>query len=154
MTIKTRHISLIDFFNELQREYFCAELRSKIYTKQADKDYWRTIMKHKKNKIEDIALRNKLNSIFSDKSEYVKVFDKVLTFGIPNFSYRDSYHEKKLSSRDIYFYFQPGSDIKIIINNSIELGKLINYDIKSMMAIVSINKLIYKVKIENICRVV
>lgn len=149
--MKSRNISILDYFNQLQLEYFCAELRSKIYTKQTDKDYWKTIMQHKQNKIEDISLRNKLKSIFTDKHEYQKVFDKILCWGIPEFQYRDYYQESRLKNRDLYFYFQPGSDVKVKDGVKEYTGKIKSYDLENNFIVLENNN---QIKIENVCRIV
>lgn len=152
--MKSRHISILDFFKQLQIEYFCAELRYKIYTPQSDKDYWYTIMRHKKNKIEDISLRNNLVSIFSDKNEYEKISKEVLKFGIPKFVYRDYYQQTKLKNRDLYFYFQPGSDVRVIIDEDFFVGKILRYDTKENIVFVGIDNITHKLKFEQICRIV
>jgi hypothetical protein len=152
--MKSRDISILDFFNTLQHEYFCAELRSKIYTKQADKDYWKTIMQHKKNKIQDIAIRNKLKSIFSDNKEYQKVFDSILCFGVPNFIYRDFHQKRKLENRDLYFYFQPGSDVKFMHNDQELTGKIKHYDLENKTVEISYLSEILTINIVNVCRIV
>jgi hypothetical protein len=152
--MKSRDISILDYFNTLQHEYFCAELRSKIYTKQSDKDYWKTIMEHKKNKIEDIAIRNKLKSIFSNNNEYQKVFDKVLHFGIPDFIYRDFHQKRKLESRDLYFYFQPGSDVKFIHNNIELTGKIKYYNLETKILEIEYLSEILTINISDACRIV
>jgi len=152
--MKSRDISILDYFNILQHEYFCAELRSKIFTQQSDKDYWKTIMEHKRNKVNDIAVRNKLKSIFSDNTEYQKIFDDVLRFGVPNFSYRDEYQKKKLEKRDMYFYFQPGSDIKFIKDNGEYTGKIKHYDLENQIIEVNFNEEVLTLSIDKVCRVI
>jgi hypothetical protein len=153
--MKSRNISILDYLNTLQKEFFCAELRYKIYTQQADKDYWRTIMTHKQNKIEDIALRNKLKSIFTDKREYLKIFEEVLCFGVPNFTYRDYYQQTKLQKRDTYFYFQPGSDVKYINESGVEcLGKIKKYSIENQTVTIETKSEPITINIKNVCRII
>lgn len=153
--MKSRNISILDYLNTLQHEYFCAELRSKIFTRQSDKDYWRTIMQHKRTRIEDIAVRNKLRSIFSDNTEYQRIFDSVLVFGIPKFSYRDFHQQKKLEKRDLYFYFQPGSDVKYInADKEKHVGKIKHYDLENQTVHIENGAINILVKIENVCRII
>jgi len=151
--MKSRDISILDYFNTLQHEYFCAELRSKIYTKQSDKDYWKTIMEHKKNKIQDIAIRNNLKSIFSSNEEYRKVFGKVLHFGIPDFIYRDFHQKRKLEMRDLYFYFQPGSDVKFIYMNQELTGKIKHYDLDNKTVEIEYLSETITLNITHVCRI-
>jgi len=151
--MKSRNISILDYFNTLQLEYFCAELRSKIYTGSADKEYWKTIMAHKKNKIQDIAERNKLKSIFSDNVEYQRIFDSVMHYGIPSFTYRDEYQKRKLEKRDMYFYFKPGSDVKFI-NGSEFTGKIKYYDLENKTIQIEYELGSINIKIEYVCRII
>ena len=55
---KTRDVSLYELFKILQIEYIHNELRYKIYPSKSDKIFHEKVMKYKKTKIEDIALRN------------------------------------------------------------------------------------------------
>ena len=66
---KTRNLSVAEYFDVIQREYYIAEFRRKIYYSPKDKRYYGRVMEHKKAKIEDIAKRNHLNSIFNSESK-------------------------------------------------------------------------------------
>lgn len=63
---KTRNLSIAEYFLQLQREYLIAEFRRKIYYNPKDKSYYQRVMGYKKEKIESIAQRNRLKSIFDD----------------------------------------------------------------------------------------
>ena len=83
---KTRNLSVAEYFDVIQREYYIAEFRRKIYYSPKDKRYYGRVMEHKRVKIEDIAKRNHLDSIFTSESKAAQVrgalFDE---FGRPRF---------------------------------------------------------------------
>ena len=47
---KTRHLSILNYFEQLQREYVVTYLRSKIYTKEENRKYYEDILVYKKVK--------------------------------------------------------------------------------------------------------
>lgn len=61
----TRSLSVAEYFHVIQREYLMAEFRRKIYFSPKDKRYFSRVMEFKREKICDIANRNKLTSIFT-----------------------------------------------------------------------------------------
>lgn len=62
---KTRDLSVAEYYDVIQREYLIAEFRKKIYYNPKDKAYYERVMTHKREKINDIASRNHLDSIFT-----------------------------------------------------------------------------------------
>lgn len=58
-------LSVAEYFHVIQREYLMAEFRRKIYFSPKDKRYFSRVMEFKREKICDIANRNKLTSIFT-----------------------------------------------------------------------------------------
>lgn len=60
-----RSLSVAEYFHVIQREYLIAEFRRKIYFSPKDKRYFSRVMEFKREKICDIANRNKLTSIFT-----------------------------------------------------------------------------------------
>ena len=60
-----RSLSVAEYFHVIQREYLMAEFRHKIYFSPKDKRYFSRVMEFKREKICDIANRNKLTSIFT-----------------------------------------------------------------------------------------
>lgn len=77
---KTRNLSVAEYFDVIQREYYVADFRRKIYYSPKDKRYYGRVMEHKRAKIEDIASRNHLDSIFTSSAKAVEIrgalFDK------------------------------------------------------------------------------
>lgn len=86
MNDNSRSLSVAEYFHVIQREYIIVEFKRKIYFSPKDKRYYEKVMRFKREKIEDIANRNKLLSIFTstDKMQAVRaeLFDAM---GRPNF---------------------------------------------------------------------
>lgn len=116
MAHKSRNQSLFDFLECLQLEYITAELRSKIYPSSNDKKYYRKVMRYKREKIEDIAQRNDLPTIFSSKDGkanemYKQVYAK---FGVPSFQYKDTADREKFEYNDLINYFIVDAEVKVL----------------------------------------
>lgn len=102
MEQKTRNLSAAEYFLVIQKEYLIAEFRKKIYYNPKDKAYYQRVMEYKAKKINDIAKRNRLDSILnnSEKLEEVRseLFDKL---GKPKF---------ELTEIDIDNYYAVGNE--------------------------------------------
>jgi hypothetical protein len=101
-TNKTRNLSVAEYFVAIQKEYLIAEFRKKIYFNPNDKTYYQRVMNYKFEKINDIAKRNRLDSILNNsitldeiKSE---LFDKL---GKPKF---------EMNETDLENYYSNGND--------------------------------------------
>ena len=68
-TIKTRNLSVAEYFLQIQREYLIADFRRKIYFSPKNKKYWNKVCSYKEARINAIANRNNLNSIFNSESK-------------------------------------------------------------------------------------
>lgn len=95
---KTRNLSVAEYFLQLQKEYLTAEFRRKIYFNPKDKAYYQKVMGFKKEKIESIAKRNRLNSIFNDNVTLSEIQRELFTLdGKPKFEMtdidRENYYE-------------------------------------------------------------
>ena len=142
MDKKNRNLSVAEYFLIIQKEYLIAEFRKKIYFSKNDKIYYQRVMDGKKNKINDIAKRNRLDSIFnnSEKMEEMRVelFDKL---GKPKF---------EMSSTDIENYYASGNEFSYrgdiwILDQIKEDGTLTLYSAKLQQ---------YEdAKKENVCRI-
>ena len=94
--IKSRNVSHSYFLDVLQQEYICAVIRKKIYPRVGDKRYYEKVAKGKKEKIEDIAYRNGLATIFESKEIYDIFWRKVVNdIGYPNFIYNQKFNSTK-----------------------------------------------------------
>ena len=107
-----RRISLPDYFTQLQLEYISYKLRSLIYKRDLDISKFCSICKGKKEKIEQIAYRNKLPSIFSSESQKEKYLKRFFgDGGFPDFKYRDEYQEKVKGKWDKLYFFVEGGKV-------------------------------------------
>lgn len=135
MTKKSRDLSIIEYFERLQLEYIVAELRRKIYPKKRDKEYYERVMEGKKDKIEDISVRNQLDSIFTDKEILSRYYSQVYREGLPDFTYRSEKERKMLEEKDIENYYCIGESFKVKISeNEYKIGELRSVDRKSKIA--------------------
>ena len=142
MDKKNRNLSVAKYFLIIQKEYLIAEFRKKIYFSKNDKIYYQRVMDGKRNKINDIAKRNRLDSIFnnSEKMEEMRaeLFDKL---GKPKF---------EMSPTDIENYYASGNEFSFrgdiwILDQIKEDGTLTLYSAKLQQ---------YEdAKKENVCRI-
>ena len=142
MDKKNRNLSVAEYFLIIQKEYLIAEFRKKIYFSKNDKIYYQRVMDGKRNKINDIAKRNRLDSIFnnSEKMEEMiaELFDKL---GKPKF---------EMSPTDIENYYASGNEFSFrgdiwILDQIKEDGTLTLYSAKLQQ---------YEdAKKENVCRI-
>lgn len=95
-----KNLSVVEYYEALQREYLIAEFRSKIYISPNDKRYYRRVMRHKREKIEDIAQRNNLDSIFTSEAKQREYRDSLFEHGKPLF---------ELTFKDKECYFAVGN---------------------------------------------
>lgn len=125
--MNNRNLPIFTFFENLQREYICAEIRTKIFQKRYI-TYWKKVMEGKRLKIEDIASKNRLKSIFNNRDEYLKIYGEIIPeWGMPIFSYRDEVQREKLEKWDIIFFFNRESEIKILNeDDTTSIGEIVD----------------------------
>jgi hypothetical protein len=136
---KSREQKFHEFFEVLQLEYIVAELRYRIYPDGFRKEKSLEIMKMKKEKIFDIAIRNRMDTIFEDicmgcNTFYSKklkddLYNRVYSpeGGLPNFIYRDDKHKSQLEGYDIKFYYKKD----VFFETPSGRGVLVDYDIQN-----------------------
>lgn len=140
--VKTRDLSVAEYFEVLQNEYLVAEFRKKIYYSPKDKSFYGRVMEHKREKIENIARRNNLDSIFNSETKYKEVHDKLFDkLGRPKF---------QLSEKDVTNYYNPGNEFSYegkawILDQISENGMLILYN--------RTEKRFQEVKKDEVCRI-
>jgi len=118
MITKTKNLSPLEFLDVLQQEYYISEIRAKISVSIKDKEFYRKLMGYKKEKIENIAMRNQIDSIFSSeeiRNEYIKKIYPLAKGGLPQF---------ELTEKDIKNYYIEGSDVRFLIDNKKFVGKI------------------------------
>lgn len=136
MKRKTRNISIAEYFLVLQKEYLIADFRRKIYYNPKDKAYYRKVMHYKKEKIDNIAARNHLDSIFTNESKLEELKSELFDeFGVPKFD---------MTVKDLRNYYAFGNEFSYkgeiwvlnrVIGNKLELfsakeNKIIEVDRK------------------------
>ena len=127
--IKTKSLTIYEYFCQLQLEYVVAELRSKIYFRQDDRDYWKSICEKKKKNIENIVLKNNIPSIFDDPDIRKEYEEKVfLDKNFPNFTYKDEESKNKQIFWDYVNYYARGSEFRCEINGEILVGTIVYYE--------------------------
>lgn len=152
--IKTRHLSIYQFFDTLQSEYLILELRSKIYPAISDKEYYKRVMEQKKEKILDIASKNYLPSIFDDPEiKNHKRAEIYKPFGMPNFIYKDEEHKKRFASLDKKYYYLPESEVRITVDGELKVGIIESVDFHLNKAVIKCDKESFEMSLDHISRV-
>ena len=100
--MKTRNLSVAEYFDVIQKEYYIAEFRKKIYYNPKDKRYYGRVMDHKKQKIEDIASRNHFNDEEKAVAMRNSLFDEL---GRPKF---------EMSETDLNNYYSKGNEFSYL----------------------------------------
>lgn len=157
MTKKTRNLSLFEYLEALQLEYINAELRKKIYPIIKDKKFYTRTMSYKREKIEDIAGRNKLPTIFNDDRVNFSLYEKIYTsqYGLPNFMYRNTREIDEFRKWDIINYFAKGAEVKVKVDKQTdEIGTIVDNTMIVEIAnqsniVVDPDRLIVKVKLKG-----
>lgn len=86
----TRHLSVAEYFLQVQKEYLIADFRRKIYFSPKDKNYWTRVCGYKKARITKISERNKLHSIFNSEEKLNELRRELFdSFGRPKFFMTD-----------------------------------------------------------------
>ena len=130
---KTRNISIAEYFEVLQREYIISEWRGKVYYSPRDKRYYTKVCGCKRERIDDIAKRNGLKSIFTDDTLMCKVRIELFNDnGKPRFN---------MTFADVQNYYSIGSEwsydgeaYKLIAVNGFEM-RLQNINSKDKMIV-------------------
>lgn len=99
---KTRNLSVADYFLVIQKEYLIAEFRKKIYFSKNDKNYYQRVMNGKREKIEMISKRNRLDNIFNNAAKMEEMRNELFDrLGKPKF---------EMSQTDIDNYYAIGNE--------------------------------------------
>lgn len=100
--IKTRNLSVAEYFLQIQREYLIADFRRKIYFSPKNKAYWNKVCNYKEARINAIAKRNNLNSIFNSESKLEELRNELFDHsGKPKFD---------MTPDDIKNYYSNGNE--------------------------------------------
>lgn len=99
---KTKNLSVAEYFIEIQKEYLIADFRRKIYYNPKNKAYWTKVCFYKKKRIDEIAKRNGLNSIFNSEVKLSEIRSELFDHnGKPKFN---------LTNEDLDNYYTNGNE--------------------------------------------
>lgn len=140
---KNKNQSIYMFFESLQKEYMIAMIRSKIYTSYRNRKYYRErVMPGKKEKIEQIAQRSGIRSIFDDKEIWESVWESVVPqWGLPNFTYSSDENREEQYPQDYMNYFSPGSEVVVNDGGKAVVGVVVSNDFLLANNMVDIKRL-------------
>lgn len=154
MVEKSRNLSVHEFFEQLQLEYVVLDLRRKIYPSVNDKDYYKRVMGQKREKIEDIASKNYLPTIFDDPEvKKHKEAEVYRPFGMPNFIYKDEEHKARFAPLDRKYYYLPESEVRITVEGEMKVGKIHSVDFNTGKAVIICGEDKFEMNLEHVSRV-
>lgn len=126
---KSRIIPIYEYFEVLQMEWICADLRLKIYKRIKDKNYYKKVCDGKKIKIESIATKNSLPTIFNDEDLYLELKKRIYRdISFPNFIYFNNQDKILQGHWDLYYYFYPGSEVRFDLFSESKIGHIKSFD--------------------------
>lgn len=163
---ESKDLSVYELFKKLQEEYVVCIIRTKIYPIRKHKDYWNKLAKKKKEKIEDISLRNRIPSMFynennddwASREECERVERKIENEvynenGMPNFYYPNVNKEEQQRYWDEYNYYYPNSEVRVEIDGKIRVGKIERTDIENKITTININGVISDFDFNEVTRI-
>ncbi len=157
---KSRNQKFYEFFIVLQKEYIVAELRKKIYPDITGKSKSDEIMAGKKKKVFDMAMKNRIGTIFPDMAlGEMSLYDEKLRIklyreiygdgGLPNFIYRDKNQEDKLGKKDRNCYWMLGAEVRI----GSDVGSLQEVDFDKNIGYIKIGKSVLERDLQGVSRI-
>jgi hypothetical protein len=156
---KSRNQSIFEFCKTLQLECIVAELRTKIYPKIKDKEFWKGVYENKRLTILDIASRNRTNNhplptIFTDDDMLKEYKDEIFgEGGFPKFIYKDETQEYSQGYLDHNNYYAKGVDVLCNYFNEPKIGKVKFHQANSHTVTVLINKEEVILPIKDVTRI-
>lgn len=125
---KSRNLSVYEFFQILQVEWLMADLRTRLYPKKKDKEYWGKVREGKRQVIDNIAEKNQLPTIFTDDDMKRSFESKIYNpSGLPTFAYKNEENRKAQEPLDLLYYYHKGADVRFEWYNEIKVGKVKSY---------------------------
>ena len=151
---KSRHLTTYEFFEVIQIEYLCAQLRARIYPKPHDKTFWNRVAEGKKQTIESIASRNRLPSIFTDSDQESALSRRVYRENTyPIFTYRDEQARLNQEYFDLLYYYDVNTDVRFVFDGEQLIGKVKNYKPFDKNIVVDVEGKEYQVPISIVSRI-
>lgn len=137
---KDRDIPIADFYTNLQLEYLSYHMRGKVYKRPEDLKKFADICGKKREKIEGLSRKNCLPNIFNNelyRERYINLF--IGEFGLPQFQYRDDYQRKVKGMWDKKYYFGEGVNVKVNINDLVDVGVVMSNDHEAQKATIRLS---------------
>ncbi len=124
MMMKSRNIPVGRYIEILEEEAIQALIRSKIFTKKKDKNFWRTTFEKKCEKIEDLCENNNIQPLTISEKRWKDAVNRVVPeSGLPKFTYSSEAQRlgngyyPGLQELDERYYF--GVDSEVIHNEEL-----------------------------------
>ena len=154
----SRKLSIFQYLEVLQQEYYLAYLRYRIYPSVKDREYYKRTMEGKLEKIKSISSEHNLPNIVSDEVIDESVRLKVLgTGGFPEITYRNKEDRDAFEFTDKVNYYLKGSDVAICSEETDEVqhGVVESFDLVTDEVSVKIypTSVIVKANIKFVSRV-
>lgn len=152
---KSRHLSVYQFFQILQLEWIVADLRSKIYPKKKDKEYWNKVKEGKEKIFEQIAEKNHLPTIFSDEEmRRLLEMEVYKPQGLPNFLYKNDENRGAQEPFDLTYYYSKGAEVRFDVFGEQKIGKVKSYlPYQFTIIVTSLEGEDFTVRIESVTRI-
>ena len=137
---KSRNLSVEQLFEILQEEYVVCQLRVKIYPHEKHQQYWLELAEKKKDKIIDIAQKNRLFSIF-DSKKLEQDFNKriIPEIGFPNFIYKDDHQRLMQEKWDIHNYYTPQAKVRVYCEEGQLVGTIYSTNFAAQVVTVKLD---------------
>lgn len=123
-----RKLSTYQYFEILQVEWLVTDLRCRIFTNEKDVAYWRRVREGKRVKIESIAEKNKLPTIFFDDDLKRDLENRIYNdYSYPNFQYKDESDKQSQGYWDLLSYYSKGVEVRYESTEEMKVGTIIDY---------------------------
>lgn len=123
-----RKLSTYQYFEILQLEWLIADLRCRIFANEKDQSYWHRVREGKRVKIESIAEKNRLPTIFSDNDLKRDLENRIFNdYSYPNFHYKDEAHKQSQGYWDLLNYYSKGVEVRYEFCDEVRVGTVIDY---------------------------
>lgn len=123
-----RKLSTYQYFEILQVEWLVADLRCRIFTNDKDKNYWHRVREGKQIKIESIASKNNLPTIFTDDDLRRDLENRIYNdYSYPNFHYKDEAHKQAQGYWDLLNYYSKGVEVRYEVFGEVKVGIVVDY---------------------------
>lgn len=120
--MKSRHINILEFLEQLQLEYYQADFRRSIHHSPKNKAYWKRVMEGKREKILNVSSRSDLDNIFNNEAEAAEFRARIFP------SAKHIAIKFELTPEEIKLYYAPGSPVKV----EVEAGKFVSGKIEEV----------------------